>query len=148
MRGWWEWCKDELNEAMSYNTGMLNKRVEVLRRCRREAGQRGRGSQEATFEVAGSRWASVTWTKGARALQEGALEAYDVVMIRMRWNTLVDKDCRIRCEGKVYQVLQLNDDKKENQVQILAQEVVGDTVVVTVPPYSVGELGEAVTGRL
>jgi len=47
-------------------------------------------------------------------------------MIRMRWSDSrsrnLDKDCRLTAEGKTYQILQLQDDRRENIVQIIAQE--------------------------
>lgn len=108
---------------MAYTTGMLNKRVTILARQRASGGDRGRGSGEPTFTEAGTVWGAVTWTRGSRPLQEGALEAYDVVMIRMRWNDMVNRDCRLACEGKTYQILQLSEDRQDNQIQIIAQEI-------------------------
>ena len=116
---------------MAYSSGLLDSRAEILQRNKQTAGSRGRGSNEPTYTNAGTVWANVKWTKGMRPLQEGALEAYDVVMIRMRWNSLVDHDCRIRCGGKVYQIIQLNEDKRDNQIQVIAQEVTGKTTIET-----------------
>ena len=130
---------------MAYNSGMLGKRAEILQRNRAAAGGRGRGSSEVTYRVAGKVWASLKWQKGMRPLLEGAVEAYDVVMIRMRWNSIVDRDCRIRCDGKVYQILQLNADKTENQIQIIAQEIVGETIIEA---YSTNSIGEATVGTI
>jgi len=108
---------------MAYSSGMLKNRVEILTRQRATSGGRGRGSGEPVFETAACVWAAVTWTKGARPMQEGALEAYDVVMIRMRWNDIVNRDCRLRSGGKTYQILQLQEDRQDNQIQIIAQEI-------------------------
>jgi hypothetical protein len=43
-------------------------------------------------------------------------------MIRTRWTDLIDKDCRLTAEGKTYQILQFNDDRRENIIQIIAQQ--------------------------
>lgn len=102
---------------------MLNKRLTILTRSRAAAGERGRGSGEPTFATAATVWASVKWTRGSRPLQEGALEAYDVVMVRMRWNGVVNRDCRLACDGKTYQIIQMSEDKQDNQIQIIAQEI-------------------------
>ena len=40
----------------------------------------------------------------------------------MRWNNLVDKDSRLTCEGKTYQILQFNSDRRQNIIQITAQQ--------------------------
>lgn len=108
---------------MAYSSGMLKDRVEIFVRQRATTGERGRGSGEPVFEAAVCVWGAVTWTKGARPMQEGALEAYDVVMVRMRWNNIVNRDCRLRSGGKTYQILQLQEDRQGNQIQIIAQEI-------------------------
>lgn len=76
------------------------------------------------YEDRGSVWASITWTKGVKALQEGALDAYDTVIIRMRWNAVVNRDSLIVHNGKTYQIQSLHVDKQENQIQITATEKV------------------------
>lgn len=108
---------------MSYSTGMLDKRIGIWTVDRdNQSGTAGRGSGGVKFKKVGCVWGSLKWTKGQRAMMEGALEAYDVVMIRFRWNNIVDKDCRLTCEGKTYQILQLQSDRREDQIQIVAQE--------------------------
>jgi len=74
-----------------------------------------------------SRYDSIIQSGDTRQMERlGALESYDVVMIRMRWSDSrsrnLDKDCRLTAEGKTYQILQLQDDRRENIVQIIAQE--------------------------
>ena len=80
----------------------------------------------AVFTAVGCVNASVTWSKGMRPLQEGALEAYDVVMIRMRYDdgyaAGINKDCRLTCDGKTYQIHQMMDDRRDNVIQIIAQQ--------------------------
>lgn len=68
--------------------------------------------------------AAKTWKHGAKAMQEGALDAYDKVLFRMNYNTIVQRDSLLVCEGKTYQVLSLNGDFKANEIEILAQEIV------------------------
>lgn len=75
--------------------------------------------------------AAKTWKHGAKAMQEGALDAYDKVLFRMNYNTIVQRDSLLVCEGKTYQVLSLNGDFKANEIEILAQEV-----VQSAPSYS------------
>lgn len=104
---------------MAYSSGMLNKRVEILNKVISE----GFGTT-TQYEPVTCVWADVTWSKGTKSLREGALDAYDVVLVRMRWNTIVTRDSRLRHEGKTYQILSLNADRRENQVQIIAQEII------------------------
>ena len=75
--------------------------------------------------------AAKTWKHGAKAMQEGALDAYDKVLFRMNYNTIVQRDSLLVCEGRTYQVLSLNGDFKANEIEILAQEV-----VQSAPSYS------------
>ena len=75
--------------------------------------------------------AAKTWKHGAKAMQEGALDAYDKVLFRMNYNTIVQRDSLLVCEGKTYQVLSINGDFKANEIEILAQEV-----VQSAPSYS------------
>ena len=108
---------------MTYSSGMLDKRISIWAVDRENtSGKAGRGSGGVNYKCVGTVWGSVKWTKGQRAMMEGALESYDVVMIRFRYTDLVDKDCRLACEGKTYQILQLQSDRRENIIQIIAQQ--------------------------
>jgi head-tail adaptor len=69
-------------------------------------------------------WAAKTWKHGAKALQEGALDAYDKVLFRMNWNNIVKRDSLLVCDGKTYQILSLDGEYQRNEIEILAQEVV------------------------
>ena len=108
---------------MGYSSGMLDKRIGIWAVDRENAsGKAGRGSGGVRYVNTGCVWGSLKFTRGQRAMSEGALESYDVVMIRMRWNEIVNKDSRLTCEGKTYQIIQLQSDKRENIVQIIAQQ--------------------------
>jgi len=112
---------------MGYSSGMLDKKVGIWSVDRQADGATGvRGTGGVKYVCNGCVWGSVKWDKGMHNMMEGALEAYDVVMIRMRWSDgksrNLDKDCRLTAEGKTYQILQLQDDRRENIVQIIAQE--------------------------
>lgn len=108
---------------MTYSSGMLEKHIDIWQVDRdNQEGKSGRGSGGVKYKCVGFVWGSIKWNKGQRAMMEGALESYDVVMIRFRYTDLVDKDCRLACEGKTYQILQLQSDRRENIVQIIAQQ--------------------------
>lgn len=76
------------------------------------------------YEDAGCVWANVTWSKGVKALHEGALDAYDTVLIRMRWNTLVNRESQLVYDGVTYQIMSLHADRQDNTIQITATEIV------------------------
>lgn len=76
------------------------------------------------YEDAGCVWANVTWSKGVKALHEGALDAYDTVIIRMRYNTIVSRDSHLVHDGREYQITSFHRDHRENIIQITAVEIV------------------------
>lgn len=104
---------------MAYTSGLLKYRVKILNK------QVASGFGETTsYQPAATVWADVTWSKGAKALREGALDAYDTVLIRMRYNDVVTRDSRLQHDGVTYQIQSLHADRQENTIQITATEIV------------------------
>ena len=90
--------------------------------------------EKVKYEAVGSVHADVAWNKGVKAMREGALDAYDTVMIRMRWNNIVKRDSLLQHEGVTYQIQSLHADKHDNTIQITATEMVGDVPIYTPEP--------------
>lgn len=107
---------------MSYATGILNKRVTVLRRVRSTSDEFGRGSDGYTFEPVAALWAAVDFTRGVKAMREGALDAYDTVMIRLRWHPSVTRESLIGHDGKTYEIQSFHADRQRDTIQITATE--------------------------
>ncbi len=106
-------------ENMAYTSGLLKHRVTILNK------QVASGFGETTsYQPAATVWADVTWSKGAKALREGALDAYDTVLIRMRYNDVVTRDSRLQHGSVTYQIQSLHADRQENTIQITATEIV------------------------
>ena len=85
----------------------------------------GTGFGETTsYQDAGRVWANVAFSKGMKALHEGALDAYDTVIVRMRYNKIVNRDSHLVHDGREYQIQSFHRDYKENIVQITATEIV------------------------
>ena len=104
---------------MAYTSGLLKYRVTILNK------QVASGFGETTsYQPAATVWADMTWSKGVKALREGALDAYDTVMIRMRYNDVVTRDSRLQHDGVTYQIQSLHADRQENTIQITATEIV------------------------
>ena len=104
---------------MAYTSGLLKYRVTILNK------QVATGFGETTsYQPAATVWADVTWSKGVKALREGALDAYDTIMVRMRYNTVVNRESRLLIDGVTYQIQSLHADRQENTIQITATEVV------------------------
>lgn len=104
---------------MSYQSGFRHCRVTIRNKV--VATQFG---ETTSWQDAATVWAAKTWKHGAKALQEGALDAYDKVLFRMNWNNIVKRDSLLVCEGKTYQILSLDGEYQKNEIEILAQEVV------------------------
>ena len=106
---------------MAYSTGMLKHRIMILNKVLPTQADFGETTQ---YEVKSCVWAQVTWSKGVKALREGALDAYDTIMVRMRYNTVVSRDSRLLYDGVTYQIQSLHRDYQDNTIQITATEVV------------------------
>ena len=121
---------------MAYTSGLLKDRVTILNRKEAQQGKFGLDSAGIEFEPAGTVWASVDWARGKGAMNAGALDVYGVVIIRMRWNTIVNERSRILWHGKTYQIIgeTFHADRQGNTIQMNAVELVNQQVnVPTVP---------------
>ena len=104
---------------MAYTSGLLRHRVVILNK--QAAAEFG---ATTNYEPSAEVWADVTWSKGVKALREGALDAYDTIMVRMRYNTIVSRESRLLHDGVTYQIQSLHRDYQDNTIQITATEVV------------------------
>ena len=110
---------------MAYSSGMLEYRVQVARRVTDPARTFGdRGATGGKYEILGTFNMAENFNKGMKSLREGALDAYDTVMFRMRWNPFVSRDSQLQYEGVTYQIMSFHADKMANTIQITAQELV------------------------
>ena len=111
---------------MAYSTGILRDRVTILNRTEAQQGKFGLDSSGVEFETAGTVWAEVTWVRGKQAMNVGALDVYGVIMVRMRWNTIVNDRSRVQYDGKTYQILgdTFRAQRQDNTIQFHAQLVV------------------------
>lgn len=104
---------------MSYQSEFLHQRVTI----RNKVVAAGFGDTTGYQDVA-TVWANISFSKGMKALHEGALDAYDTVIIRMRWNNIISRDSHIVHDGKEYQIQSFHRNYEENIVQITAVEIV------------------------
>lgn len=104
---------------MSYQSGFLHQRVTI----RNKAVSVGFG-ETTSYQNVATVWANIGFSKGMKALHEGALDAYDTVIIRMRWNNIISRDSHLVHDGREYQIQSFHRNYEENIVQITAQEIV------------------------
>ena len=118
---------------MSYQSGFLHNRVTIKNKVV------ATGFGETTgYQAVGTVWANVSFSKGMKALHEGALDAYDTVIIRMRYNTIVNRDSHLVHDGKEYQIQSFHRNYEENIVQITAQEIVQAAPTYTPSASAIG----------
>lgn len=113
---------------MAYPSGFLKYRVTILNRKESTDSKFGLDAAGIEFVPAASVWASVDWVKGKQAMNAGALDVYGVIMIRMRYNSVISERSRIAYEGKTYQILgdTFHVDRQENTIQFHAQQIIND----------------------
>ena len=106
---------------MGYSTGILRYRVGIYIKDAESEKVFGNTTE---YKSVGCVGADVTWKKGQKALNEGALDDHDTVLIRMRWNSIVTRESRLECEGVMYQIQSMHPDRHANTIQITATEIV------------------------
>lgn len=113
---------------MAYSTGLLDKRIKILNRTKAQKSRFGLDAAGVEWEEVCTVWASVDWAKGMRTLNAGAIDAYGVVLVRMRWCPHITMRSRIVYDGQTYQVLPetFHPDKQGNTIQFNAQVIVND----------------------
>lgn len=111
---------------MSYATDILTEMVEVLNRTKAESSEYGLDGAGVKWDSEGCFYASVTWAKGMRALNAGSVDAYGVVLVRMRWTDIVTMRSRIVYNGETYQILPetFHPDRRNDTIQFNAQVIV------------------------
>ena len=122
---------------MAYSTGMMNKRVTIATRVKQEMGDFGMGSAGLEYQILGTFWAAEDFNRGTKALREGAVDAYDTVMFRMRYNAQIDRWCLIKYHDVWYQIDSFNASYRDNSIQITAREMSNQDVTIITPTTEV-----------
>ena len=118
---------------MSYSTGMMNKRIKIAKRVDSEGGSFGRSSGGQKYTMLGEFWAAESFNKGVKSMREGAVDAYDTVMFRMRYHAEIDRWCLVQYHGRWYQIQSFNEDYQTNEIQITAIEMANQKVTIVEP---------------
>ena len=111
---------------------MMKYRVTVAKRYQDTQETFGKSGQPK-YEILGTFWMAETFTKGVKAMHEGALDAYDTVMFRCRYNANIDRWCLLKFHGKWYQITSFNEGYQENQIQMTAVELANQQVNIVEP---------------
>ena len=113
---------------MAYTAEFLKDLVTVLNRKEAVQGKFGLDSAGIEWENMGCVHANVDWQRGKSGMTAGALDAYGVKIVRMRWNSIITERSRIQWHGRTYQILPetFNPDRQGNTIQFLCQQIVND----------------------
>ena len=113
---------------MAFSAGFLKDIITVENRKEAVQGKFGLDSAGIEWENMGCVHANVDWQKGKSGMTAGALDAYGVKIVRMRWNSIITERSRIQWQGKTYQILPetFNACRQENTIQFLCQQIVND----------------------
>ena len=114
---------------MAYSSGYLKDIITI----RNKVVATGFGDT-TSYQDAGCVHARKVWKSGNKVLRESSLDGVDIVIFRMRWNTIIKRDSLIVFGGKTYQVTSLEGDEQENQMEAKAQEVVQGAPAPTPTP--------------
>lgn len=119
--------------TMAYDAGMLNKRITIAKRMEAQVGAFGLDSSGVRYQIIGSAWAAEDFNRGVKSLREGAVDAYDTVMFRLRYRSDMDRWCIIQYNGKWYKIESFNESYQENKIQITATEMSNQDVIIVEP---------------
>ena len=122
-----------------YSRDLLQERVAVAKRYEEQSQTFGGSSTVTKYEWLNKAesdhgfWCKHDWTRGLKAMHEGALDAYDIVTFRMDFDPAIDRWCLLLYEGKWYQIQNLNGSQRENKLQIQAIEMANQNVTIVEP---------------
>ena len=106
---------------MAYSRGFLNKRVGVLTRAQAVDTDFGKAGGQFTLSL--TIWANVAFVRGQKPLKEGAVDAYEILMVRCDWHSALKRECRLSIDGKTYLIQSFNADRERNEMQITCVEL-------------------------
>ena len=112
---------------------MLNKRVTVAKPIEDKDASFGKSGQPK-YEIIGTFWAAEDFNRGVKSLREGAFDAYDTVMFRLRFNKNITRWCLLKYQGRWFQIQSFNESYQDNQIQITAIEITNAKSVNIVEP--------------
>lgn len=108
---------------MSYSAGIQHFRIPFAARDASTSSRFGLDASGISWTIFGTFWASVTWRKGIKDLREGALDAYDFILVRMDYHPSVTRECILQYDGTWYQIESCHRDYEANTIQITAREM-------------------------
>jgi head-tail adaptor len=115
---------------MGYSAGFLHEIIIPLNRKAAAMGKHGVDSGGIQWEEGPCLHANVDYAKGKAAMNAGALDAYAVKIVRMRYEatSVITERSRIKFDGRVYQIIpeMFHPNHYDDTLQFHMQLVVND----------------------
>ena len=111
---------------MGYGAGILTHRIGIFNRVAAEDDIYGLDSSGVVYEPLGELCANITFNKGVKAMREGAMDAYDYIMVRIRYNENIRRDSIILHDRRYWKIESFNADYREDKIQMTCVETVGE----------------------
>ena len=120
--------------SIGFGAGMRHYRIGILEVVQSEK----TFGATTSYRRAGKVSAAYKFNKGAKALREGALDAYNTVMFQLNFssNINITRDCLVEFRGKIFQIQSLNDDYQANKIVITATEMATQVNIIDPSPSS------------
>ena len=118
--------------STGFGAGMRHYRIGILEVVQSEK----TFGATTSYRRAGKVSAAYKFNKGAKALREGALDAYNTVMFQLNFssNINITRDCLVEFRGKIFQIQSLNDDYQANKIVITATEMATQVNIIDPSP--------------
>ena len=117
-------------KSMAYSAGFLHDIIQPLNRKEAVAGKYGLDSAGIEWEEGPCLHANVDYAKGKAAMNAGALDAYAVKIVRMRYSAtaVINERSRIKFDGRVYQIIpeMFHPNHYDDTLQFHMQLIVND----------------------
>ena len=113
---------------MAYSTDILTEEITIQNRKEAEQGRFGLDSAGIAWATSCKDLADVSSAKGKQALNAGAIDAYAVVLVRMRYNPNINMRSRIIHDGQKYAIIPetFHANYHKNEIQFNAQLIIND----------------------
>ena len=90
---------------MGYSAGFLHDMIQVLNRKEAKTSKFGLDGGGIEWEEGPFLHANVDYARGKSAMNAGALDAYAVKIVRMRWTDCFNERSRIKWRDNIYQII-------------------------------------------
>jgi hypothetical protein len=119
--------------STGYSAGMRKDRIMILNRKKAQTSDFGIDGNGIGWEESECLWVDVSWTKGMRAQNAGAIDVYGIIAVRMNYDAGMCRGISMRSrvrdrEGITYQILPetYHPDIQGNTIEFRAQAIINE----------------------